>query len=147
MDVNDKGYYVSYYDDNNLYYVSPSGTATVAYDGIATNGNSWAFNPNCMDYKTFNKTEYLVYFVVSHFPCWGNNPKLYLFEVNDPAAPTMLFGEDSIPIFQSSEPVIDGGASGDVCIFPAPDGFSVFIYYYDHMTHVLGAVMADCIKR
>ena len=147
VDVNDKGYYVSYYDDNNLYYVSPSGTATVAYDGIATNGNSWAFNPNCMDYKTFNKTEYLVYFVVSHFPCWGNNPKLYLFEVNDPAAPTMLIGEDSISAFQTAFHNGEGGASGDVCIFPAPDGFSVFIYYYDHMTHVLGAVMADCIKR
>ncbi|MGM9787996.1 MAG: DUF5018 domain-containing protein [Candidatus Cryptobacteroides sp.] len=147
VDINNKGYYISYYDDNNLYYVSPAGAKNVAYDGIATDDLSWALNANCMDFKTFNKTEYLVYFIVSHFPEWGNNPKLFLFEVNDPAAPALSLSYDSISPYQTGSHNGAGGASGDVCIFPAPDGFSVFIYYYDHQSHVLGAVMADCIKK
>ncbi len=141
------GYFLSFYEDNNLRYVSPSGTSSVVSDVVSTDGFSWGRNPNCLDFKTFNKTDYLVYFVVSHFPAWGLSPLMYLYEVNDPSEPAMILSYDDIPSFQTGAYAEDLGASGDVCIFPAPDGFSVFIYYYDHHCHTLGAVMADCIKK
>ena len=141
------GYLLSYYDNNNLQYVSSSGAVNVASDVVASQSVSWALNANCLDFKTFNKTDYLVYFIVSHFPSWGNVPQIYLYEVNDPAAPSLIMSEEEIPSYQTGSYTEDLGAAGDVCIFPAPDGFSVFIYYYDHHCHTLGAVMADCIKR
>ncbi|MGN1225857.1 MAG: DUF5018 domain-containing protein, partial [Candidatus Cryptobacteroides sp.] len=127
VSTNDGGYLLSYYSNNNLQYVSPSGSVSVASDVIAVDASSWGYNANCLDFKTFNKTEYLAYFIVSHFPCWGLYPKLLIYEVNDPAAPSLMQSYD-LPAYQTGDYASDSGASGDVCIFPAPDGFSVFVY-------------------
>ena len=88
----------------------------------------------------------MVLFVVSHFPEWSVSSRLYLYDISDPSSPAKVLENTDIPLGQSGATNTETGASGDVVICPASDGFRVFIYYYDHHTQSLGAYVADCIK-
>ena len=151
------GWFVDYYDNNadpviaeedsnadayRLHYINAKGTDAV----VDLNGN-WACNPNCLDSKRFNKNTYMVLFVVSHFPEWSVPSRLYLYDVSDPSSPAKVLENTDIPLGQAGATNSSTGASGDVVICPASDGFRVFIYYYDHHTQSLGSYVADCIKQ
>jgi len=139
------GWYYSYYGDNTdgeaylLHYMDAKGSDTV----IARVGN-WANNPNCLDSKSFNNARYMTLFVPSHFPCWGIGPMIYLYNITDPAAPAIEFSNESIGWYQQGT---YAGASGDVVVSPAADGYKMFVYYYDNNSQVVGGYSVDCIKR
>lgn len=114
---------------------------------------NWALNPNCLDSKRFNNVDYVALFVVSHFPHWGSGPQLFILDVNDKSklaaddvstSPALAFQNQSVEWYQSADA---GTASGDVVLAPTPDGFQLYIYYYDHNSGVIGGYVADCIKR
>ena len=150
------GWFVDYYDNNadasiadndsnadayQLHYVNAKGV-----DAVVDHNGNWACNPNCLDSKKFNKNTYMALFVVSHFPEWSVSSRLYLYDISDPSSPAKVLENTDIPLGQSGATNTESGASGDVVICPASDGFRVFIYYYDHHTQSLGAYVADCIK-
>ena len=128
------------------------GSAPVNGTAITSDGNSWGWNCNNFDSKRFNNANYLTMFVVSHFPAWGIGPRLYLYDVTNPASLSGDFGDTgalvmsntSIGWFQTGSYAI---ASGDVVLAPSADGFMLYVYYYDHNSQVLGGYSADCIKR
>jgi len=142
------GWYTSWYEGNAdadgnylLHHVSASGADTI----IGRMGN-WGTNNNCLDCKAFNGVNYMTLFTVSHFPCWGLGPMLYLYNVSDPASATLLVKNESIDWFQTADYASDLGASGDVVLVPTTDGYRLLIYYYDHHCHTIGAYVADCFK-
>ena len=116
------------------------------------NGNSWGWNYNCFDSKQFNNAKYLAGFVVSHFPHWGIGPRLYLYDITNPAGISgdfescgaLVMSNTNVGWFQKGDA---GVAAGDVLIAPSSDGFMLYIYYYDHNSQVIGGYSADCIKR
>ena len=151
------GWFVDYYDNNadleiadkdsnadayRLHYINAKGVDAV----VDLNGN-WACNPNCLDSKRFNNNTYMVLFVVSHFPEWSVPSRLYLYDISSPSSPAKVLENTDIPLGQAGATNSSTGASGDVVICPASDGFRVFIYYYDHHTQSLGSYVADCIKQ
>lgn len=149
------GYYLDYYDDNSvdgsyaLRYISSRkvGEETIWSNKIIDllgNGNN---NPNCLDCKRFNRSDFLALFVVSHFPLWSVAPRLYLFDSSSLDSPTRLFANEEVGMFQTGAFDGEWGASGDVCIAPSSDGYRMFIYYYDHHSQSIGGYVADCINR
>lgn len=141
------GWFLNYYEGGTqeidcLHWISPSlaDTPLGSYGGDL----AWGNNANCLDTKTFNKVNYLAMFVVSHFPAWGIGPKLYLYDVDTPSSPGLLFANETIGWYQQGSYAV---AAGDVTIAPSADGFKVYVYYYDHNSQVVGGYVADCIKR
>lgn len=142
------GWFFDYYEGNCdadglylLHYV----TARIQDNIVARLGN-WAHNPNCLDLKTFNHNRYMTLFVVSHFPVWSISPRIYLFDVNEPTAASIVMQNDAISLFQTGSYSPDYGASGDVTMVPTTDGYRMFVYYYDHHSQCIGAYVADCFK-
>lgn len=144
------GWFGACYDPNVLTWVKADGTAGAT--ASTGNGNSWGWNYNCFDSKQFNNARYLAGFVVSHFPHWGIGPRLYLYDITNPAGVSgdfestgaLVMSNTNIGWFQKGDA---GVASGDVLIAPSADGFMLYIYYYDHNSQVIGGYSADCIKR
>ena len=138
------------YDPNILTWVKADGSAGAT--ASTGNGNSWGWNYNCFDSKQFNNAKYLAGFVVSHFPHWGIGPRLYLYDITNPAGISgdfescgaLVMSNTNVGWFQKGDA---GVAAGDVLIAPSSDGFMLYIYYYDHNSQVIGGYSADCIKR
>ena len=90
--------------------------------------------------------------MVSHFPHWGIGPRLYLYDITNPAGISgdfescgaLVMSNTNVGWFQKGDA---GVAAGDVLIAPSSDGFMLYIYYYDHNSQVIGGYSADCIKR
>jgi len=148
------GWFLDYYEGNSDATAEAEGGESYILhyvDGkhkdsqVALIGN-WANNPNCLDIKTFNGSRYMTLFVVSHFPQWGIGPRLYLFDANDPSSASQILANTGIEWFQKGSYASDLGASGDVVIMPTPDGYRMFVYYYDHHAQAIGAYCADCFK-
>lgn len=144
------GWFTSQYEPSALKYINGAGAEVAS---IPSDMSGWGLNPNCIDAKTFNNVEYVVLFVVSHFPHWGMGPELYLYDVTDKAqvtggnvtqVPGTVLSNDFPTWFQTGGA---GIASGDVVIAPSADGFTFQLYYYDHNSQVIGGYSADCIKR
>ena len=144
------GWFGACYDPNVLTWVKADGTAgSTASTG---NGNSWGWNYNCFDSKQFNNATYLSGFIVSHFPAWGIGPRLYVYDITNPAAVSgdfestgaLVMSNTNIAWYQTGDYSV---AAGDVLIAPSADGFMLYIYYYDHNSQVIGGYSADCIKR
>ena len=144
------GWFGACYDPNVLTWVKADGTAgSTASTG---NGNSWGWNYNCFDSKQFNNATYLSGFIVSHFPAWGIGPRLYVYDITNPAAVSgdfestgaLVMSNTNIAWYQTGDYSV---AAGDVLIAPSVDGFMLYIYYYDHNSQVIGGYSADCIKR
>ena len=107
---------------------------------------NWAVNPNCLDLKTFNKSQYMALFAVSHFPEWDIRPRLHFYDVTDPSSARVLLANDYISIFQKGATDPEVGAAGDVALVPSADGYRLYVYYYDHHAQALGAYVADCFE-
>lgn len=148
------GWFLDYYEAN----VDPSVTDEQApcyilhhVDGSGADhwldlvGN-WSVNPNCLDIKYFNGTPYLALLAVSHFPQWAIKPQLRLYDASDPEAVTCLLKKNDITIFQDGVRNEPYGASGDVVLVPTPDGYRMYLYYYDHHIQAIGAFVADCFE-
>ena len=78
---------------------------------------------------------------------WGIGPILSVYDIASPATiadlkPVMTTGS-SIEWYQQAAA---GVAAADVVIGVAPDGFKMFIYYFDHNCGVIGGFSADCVK-
>jgi len=141
------GWFLNYYEGGTheidcLHWISGSlaDTPLWTYGGDL----SWGLNANCLDAKVFNKVHYLAMFVVSHFPAWGIGPRLYLYDIDTPSSPGLLFSNEAITWYQQGSYAV---AAGDVTIAPSADGFKVYVYYYDHNSQAVGGYVADCIKR
>lgn len=144
------GWFGACYDPNVLTWVKADGSAgSTASTG---DGNSWGWNYNCFDSKQFNNATYLAGFVVSHFPAWGIGPRLYVYDISNPASVSgdfettgaLVMSNTSISWYQTGDYSV---AAGDVLVAPSADGFMLYIYYYDHNSQVIGGYSADCIKR
>lgn len=145
------GYFLSYYDANKLVYLN--GNNNIVSELPNTSGASWALNQNCLDAKAFNNAYYMALFLVSHFPYWGYEPQLYLYDttnkgalagadITKPAA--LVFSNEALERYQTATA---GTASGDVLLAPSTNGFKLYLYYYDNNSSVIGAYSADCIKQ
>lgn len=149
------GWFVDWYEGNADQAVADADSNADAYilhyvdgkfkDSHAALVGNWANNPNCLDVKTFNGTRYMTLFVVSHFPQWGTSPRLYLYDITDPSSASVVMSNRDIAWFQKGTNA-DGGASGDVVMMPTPDGYRMYVYYYDHHAQAIGAYVADCFK-
>ena len=148
------GWFVDYYEGNTDPSVAHGNADCYIlhhFDGkdrdtwVELVGN-WAVNPNCLDLKTFNGTNYMALFAVSHFPEWDIRPRLHFYDVTDPSAARVLLANDSISIFQKGATDTEVGAAGDVALVPSADGYRLYVYYYDHHAQALGAYVADCFE-
>lgn len=148
------GWFLDYYEGNSDPAAEAAGDESYILhyvdgkhkDNQAALIGNWANNPNCLDIKTFNHSRYMTLFVVSHFPQWGAGPRLYLFDVNDPSSASLVLGNTAIEWYQKGSYASDLGASGDVVIMTTPDGYRMYVYYYDHHAQAIGAYVADCFK-
>lgn len=143
------GYFTSFYDADVLNYMK--GTAKVASLNPQSDGSAWAYNNNCLDVKAFNGARYLSLGCVSHFPQWGINTQIYLYDVTSTgqftgtvdSSPALVF-KPSITSFNGTDGV---SASGDVLLVPSADGYTLTLYYIDNNCKAMGAYQFDCIKK
>lgn len=139
------GWMVDWYGNNTLdgsyllHYLNGNGVDTVV-DMLG----DWGMNINCLDSKQFNGCKYAAVFGVSHFPMWGYGPRLYFYDITDPASPARLFENESIGWYQKGA---SGFAAGDVVLAPSADGYYLYVYYFDLNSQALGGYVVDCIKR
>lgn len=142
----DSGYFLCYYSDNILTYLDNSYAKTIEL--VYTDASSGNFDANNLDSKQFNNARYVALMMSPHFS-WDIGPKLYVFDVTDrskltgdlQSTPALILANESIQGFNN----VGVNASGDVLIAPTADGYSMYIYYYDTNTAVIGAYVADCI--
>ncbi len=145
------GWFESYYGDGSvLNWIKSDLTVGASLEADLT---GWGLNPNCLDSKSFNNARYMSLFVVSHFPAWGMGPQLYLYDVTDisrlPAgtveeSSALAFQNQDIAWYQEAD---YSCASGDVLIAPTADGFTLYLFYYDHNSGVIGGYSANCIAQ
>ena len=139
----ESGVMLCYYSDNIIHYVADGkivSSRNLADDGVTTN-----YNTNVMEAKTFNNAPYVIHLVSSHFPMWGIEPQLRIWDASDPKAI-----KDSAPIIENHcqewyQTGYQGCASADVVLGASADGFKVYIYYWDHNASVIAGFVADCI--
>lgn len=143
------GYFTTFYDSDILYYMK--GTTSQASLNPKDDGNAWGYNYSCLDVKPFNGARYLTLGCISHFPQWGMNTQVYLYDVtsmsqftgNVDTSPALTFSP-TINSFNSADGV---SATGDVLLVPSADGYTLTLYYIDNNCKVLGAYQFDCIKK
>lgn len=120
--------------------------------GYYVNGN---VDPNNLDTKCFNNARYLVLFVSNHFPKWWPGPQLYVFDITNGSLSDRIYNSPqlvfSVPFMYNDQYQTgsnDGfGACGDTILAPSADGYMLYIYYYDHLSGMIGGYSLDCIKR
>ena len=132
----------THYSQNTLNYFKNNKIA--AQSAMTSNGN---YNSNCLDTKHFNNATYCAYLITSHFPMWGVGPILSIFDITSPASiadlkPVLTTGS-SIEWYQTAAA---GVAAADVVIGIAPDGYKMYIYYFDHNCGVIGGYSVDCVN-
>jgi hypothetical protein len=137
------GVMLCYYTDNILHYVV-DGEIKASRD-LANDGATSNYNTNVMEAKSFNNAPYVIHLVSSHFPMWGIEPQLRIWDASDPksikdAAP--IIENHSTEWFQTG---YQGCAAADVVMGTSADGFKVYIYYWDHNACVIAGFVADCI--
>ncbi len=132
----------THYSQNTLNYFKNNKLA--AQSAMAANGN---YNSNCLDTKHFNNATYCAHLVTSHFPMWGAGPILSVYDIAIPASiaelKPALAPAEAIEWYQLAA---SGVAAADVVIGVAPDGFKMFIYYFDHNCGVIGGYSVDCVS-
>jgi len=143
------GYFTSFYDADVLQYMK--GTTSQASLNPQSDGSGWGYNNSCLDVKSFNGARYLSLCCVSHFPQWGMNTQLYLYDVTSTSlftgtvdsSPSLSFNP-TITSYNSTDGV---SATGDVLLVPSTDGYTLTLYYIDNNCKALGAYQFDCIKK
>ena len=143
------GYFTTFYDADVLHYMK--GTTSQASLNPKNDGNAWGYNYSCLDTKPFNGARYLTMGAISHFPQWGMNTQIYLYDVTSmgqftgtvDASPALTFSP-AITSYNSTDGV---SATGDVLLVPSADGYTLTLYYIDNNCKALGAYQFDCIKK
>ena len=161
---NDGGWYSCKYSENELTWFKPDlsvgktlngyGDGTDEVDGGGTYVDSNT-SPNNLDTKGFNNARFLALFVSNHFPKWWPGPQLYVYDITSGLqgdniwnSPSLVFSMPYMYNLQYNTGAQDGnGACGDVILAPSADGYTLYIYYYDHYAQMLGGYSLDCIKR
>ena len=139
----ESGVMLCYYSDNIIHYVADGkivASRSLEGDGVTTN-----YNTNVMEAKTFNNAPYVIHMVSSHFPMWGIEPQIRIWDASDPKAI-----KDAAPIIENHstewfQTGYQGCAAADVVMGASADGFKVYIYYWDHNASVIAGFVADCI--
>lgn len=117
-----------------------------------SDGNSWLWNTNTLDCRTFNNADYLVMFQMAHFPAW-DGPAIYVYNVTNKASLSGEFTSTSALVASASVESFNATnaastmSTGDAIMAVSADGFKVFFYYYDQYAGAIGGYTADCIKR
>ncbi len=148
------GWFVDYYEGNVDPSVTSSGADCYILHHFDRRGKdtwldlvgNWAVNPNCLDCRTFNGSRYLALVAVSHFPEWDIKPKLCLYDATDASGASRLLRKDDPVIFQKGATDPEVGAAGDVALVVSPDGYRMYMYYYDHHAQAIGAYVTDCFE-
>ena len=160
----DAGWYSCAYSENTLWWFKPDlsvgsglpgeglGEEDAPGGGYYVNGN---VDPNNLDTKCFNNARYLVLFVSNHFPKWWPGPQLYVFDITGGSLSDRIYNSPqlafSVPFMYNEQYQTgsnDGfGACGDAILAPSADGYMLYIYYYDHLSGMIGGYSLDCIKR
>lgn len=148
------GWFIDYYEGNSDPSVAHGTADCYILHHIDKNSKdswldlvgNWAVNPNCLDIKTFNGARYLALMAVSHFPEWDIKPRLRLYDASSPKNTRLLLKNDEPNIFQKGATNADFGAAGDIALVPSTDGYRLYLYYYDHHAHAIGAYVADCFE-
>ncbi len=147
------GWYYAQYDTfNGFAWIRPDFSVGKTL-GTVNSGNAWAVNPSWIESKQFNNANYIVLGVGAHFPAWGGTTSVYLLQANEPSnlsgyydESTELLASATVENFNTTN--ADGTMSaGDVLIAPSADGFTVYLFYYDHYNGAIGAFSADCVKK
>lgn len=148
------GWYVDYYENNSDPSVTDTSADSYILHHISAKGKdshmalagNWANNPNCLDLKHFNGASYMSLFVVSHFPCWGADPRLYLYDATSAGSISEVLVNKNIKNNQTG--TYDGvfGATGDIAMWASLDGYRFFVFYYDHHAQTVGGYVADCFN-
>ena len=139
----ESGVMLCYYSDNIIHYVADGkivASRSLEGDGVTTN-----YNTNVMEAKTFNNAPYVIHMVSSHFPMWGIEPQIRIWDASDPKAvkdADPIIEHHSTEWFQTG---YQGCAAADVIMGASADGFKVYIYYWDHNASVIAGFVADCI--
>jgi len=138
------GVMLCYYSDNTIHYIDGSGkiaaSRNLADDDVTSN-----YNTNVMEAKTFNNAPYVIHLVSSHFPMWGIEPQLRIWDASDPKSvkdSDPIICEKSTEWFQTG---YQGCAAADVIMASSADGFKVYVFYFDHNASVITGFVADCI--
>ena len=139
----ESGVMLCYYSDNIIHYVADGkivASRSLEGDGVTSN-----YNTNVMEAKSFNNAPYVIHLVSSHFPMWGIEPQLRIWDASDPKAI-----KDAAPIIENHstewfQTGYQGCAAADVIMGASADGFKVYIYYWDHNASVIAGFVADCI--
>ena len=139
----ESGVMLCYYSDNIIHYVADG--KIVASRDLANDGATSNYNTNVMEAKSFNNAPYVIHLVSSHFPMWGIEPQLRIWDASDPKAI-----KDAAPIIENHstewfQTGYQGCAAADVVMGASADGFKVYIYYWDHNASVIAGFVADCI--
>ena len=147
------GWFYASYTLNGMSWVKQNMSvgSTVLTDDM---DNAWLMNPSCLDSKRFNNATYMALLVCHHFPAWAGQPSVWVYDISDPANTTGNYQNPSscvtynswITYFNATN-AEETVSSGDVVMGASPDGFKVYIYYYDHYAGVIGGYSADCVKK
>ena len=139
----ESGVMLCYYSDNIIHYIV-DGKITASRD-LANDGVTSNYNTNVMEAKSFNNAPYVIHMVSSHFPMWGIEPQIRIWDASDPKAfkdADPIMEHHSAEWFQTG---YQGCAAADVIMGASADGFKVYIYYWDHNASVIAGFVADCI--
>ena len=148
--VSHYGYSIKDAEDNSHYFLThiDGKMKKTEKDLFDADYSNWGKNPNSMDAKRYNNATYLVHFVTSQFPAWGQWPGLYIYDISTPATigiadPVVMNQQLAQYNSQNAEA---SNACGDVVISYSADGFKMFVYYFDHYAQAIGGYSVNCIK-
>lgn len=148
-DAND-GSFISYYDggNDNLYYLNKNGAMTLSL-AAQTSGSAWGINNNLTDAKEFNNAKYMALYCPSHFPNWGINSELYLYDVSAMGNFSGNVNSTNALVFSANYAQLGSivAASGDVLIAPTTDGYKMQVFTIDFNTGNFACYDFDCIDK
>ncbi|MBP5172875.1 MAG: DUF5018 domain-containing protein [Bacteroidales bacterium] len=156
------GWYSCAYSDNRLFWFKKDLSVGSSLNGIGPDNDSMYLNgnvdPNNLDSKRFNNASYMVLFASTHFPSWWPGPQLYVYDIStymlpganvwDSTALVYSIDNNNMYSFQHEKgATTEYTAAGDVILAPTPDGYKLYLYYYDHYAQMLGGFSVDRLKR
>jgi len=156
------GWYGAAYDENALYWFKKDLTVGSRLNGMGPDNELMYLNGNVdannLDSKRFNNARYMVLFASSHFPSWWPGPQIYVYDISSGAiagtnvwdSSALVFSIDNNNMYSLQNEkgaTKESTASGDVILSPSPDGYKLYMYYYDHYAQMLGGFCVDCLKR
>lgn len=156
------GWYTCAYSANQLIWYKKDLSIGAQLNGIGPSNDSMYLNgnvdPNNLDTKRFSNAVYLVLFATNHFPSWWPGPQLYVYDVTSPKLPganvwdstALVYSIDNTNMYSLQHEkgaTTEYSAAGDVILAPSPDGYKLYLYYYDHYSQMLGGFSVDRLKR